>query len=151
MFHANILIPDQPKVPIEDRATAHEFDDGILWFAPCTADPRHSIQHLLGNVAELVFDQPDRLDTAKPTAEGVLGVLQQAPDALAAIGGSSLSPPELPPETRIPVDLLFSTEGFADVGFRMAFTARGTRPPRETLAAKILRILGPDSYIFANR
>lgn len=148
---ANILIPDQPKVPIEDRATAHEFDDGILWFAPCTADPRHSIQHLLGNVAELVFDQPDRLDTAKPTAEGVLGVLQQAPDALAAIGGSSLSPPELPPETRIPVDLLFSTEGFADVGFRMAFTARGTRPPRETLAAKILRILGPDSYIFANR
>ncbi len=148
---ANILLPDQPKVPTEDRATSHDFDDGILWFAPTTADPRHPVQHLIGNVAEFVFDQPDRFDAARPTADGVLSVLQQSPDALAAIGGSSLSPPELPPETRIPVDLLFSTEGFADVGFRMAFTARGTRPPRETMAAKILRILSPDSYIFAGR
>ncbi len=148
---ANILLPDQPKVPVQDRATSHEFDDGVLWFAPCSADARHAFQHLIGNVAELVFDQPDRMDAAKPTTESVLSVLQQHADGLAAIGGSALAPPELSPETRIPVDLLFSTEGFADVGFRMAFTARGTRPPRETLASKVLRVLTPDSYIFASR
>jgi hypothetical protein len=144
----NILLPDAPKVPMEDRATAHEFDDGVLWFAPCTADARHRVQHLVGNVAEFVFDDTERMDRARATAEGVMGAFQEAGAALGAIGGSSLSPPELPAETRIPVDLLFSTEGFADVGFRVAFTARGTRPPRETLASKVLRILSADAYVF---
>jgi len=148
---ANILLPEQPKVPVEDRATSHAFDDGVLWFVPCSADTRHAVHHLIGNVAEMVFDQPDRLDAAAPTAAAVLSVLQQSAEALGAIGGSSLSPPEITPETRLPLDMLFSTEGFADVGFRLAFTARGTRPPRETLAAKILRVLSADSYIFARR
>ncbi len=148
---ANILLPDEPKVPVQDRATAYEFDDGTLWFTPATSDSRHPVHHLVGNVAEYVFDQPDRMDAARPTADGVQSVFQSAPTALGAIGGSALSPPELAPDTRIPVDLLFSTEGFADVGFRLAFTARGTRPPRETLASKILRVLSPDTYIFAGR
>lgn len=148
---SNILLPDQPKVPVHDRATAHGFNDGFLWFAPSAADPGHLIHHLIGNVAEFVFDQPDRMDAAKANADAVLSTLQQSADGLGAIGGSALSPPELSPETRVPVDLLFSTEGFADVGFRVAFTARGTRPPRETMAAKVLRVLSPDTYLFARR
>lgn len=145
------LLPESPRVPEGERATAHPFDDGILWFAPVNADSRHDVRHLIGNVAEFVFDQPDLLDACAPTASAVNGALARAPDALGAIGGSALSPPEIPPESRQPVDLLFSSEGFADVGFRLAFTARGTRPPRETLASKALRILAPDAFLFEAR
>ncbi|MBX3407667.1 MAG: hypothetical protein KF869_12985 [Phycisphaeraceae bacterium] len=145
------LLPESPRVPEGERATAHAFDDGILWFAPVNADSRHDVRHLIGNVAEFVFDQPDLLDGCAPTAAAVHAALGRAPDALAAIGGSALSPPEVAPDARMPVDLLFSSEGFADVGFRLAFTARGTRPPRESLAAKALRILAPDTFLFDAR
>lgn len=148
---AGVLLPESPRVPEGERATAHAFDDGVLWFTPVNADTRHDVRHLVGNVAEFVFDQPDLLDACAPTAAAVHAALGRAPDALGAIGGSALSPPEVAPETRVPIDLLFSSEGFADVGFRLAFTARGTRPPRETLASKALRILAPDAFLFDAR
>lgn len=148
---AGALLPEAPRVPEADRATSHSFDDGILWFAPVNADARHEMRHLLGNVAEFVFDQPDLLDACAPTAAAVNAALARAPDALGAIGGSAISPPEVPPDSRAPVDLLFSTEGFSDVGFRLAFTARGTRPPRESLASKALRVLPPDAFLFPAR
>ena len=40
-----------------------------------------------------------------------------------------------------------ATEGFADVGCRLAFNAKGTPPPRESFAVRALKILTDEVYL----
>jgi len=90
------------KVPTGSQAKiAGADDDGVLWFS----EVRHSATpppwHVIGNVAELVIGPG-----GKP------GV----------IGGSALSAPEMIPEQFWEIDRGNERRGFADVGFRPAFT-----------------------------
>ncbi|HUT32686.1 MAG TPA: SUMF1/EgtB/PvdO family nonheme iron enzyme [Planctomycetota bacterium] len=125
-------------------------DDGALWFSP-VGSPGGGFQHLAGNVAELVFDQPAAFDDAflkapaAPAAEAVRGFVQKHEASIGVIGASALSPPELwdgkarPFDKAWPLGLVKGREGkdsFADVGFRLAFTA-----PTETPADRLKRLL----------
>ena len=81
---------------------ATEKDDGYLWFADVRSGPARLLWHLVGNVAEFVTN-----------AQGRVGVL----------GGSALSPPEMPADQLFEVEPGDAQRGFADVGFRPAFSA----------------------------
>jgi hypothetical protein len=82
-------------------------NDGLLWFASTEGGmgqtPR--LRHLLGNVAEYLFDESSK--------------------QFFVAGGSALSPPEIDPLKSYPVDLRLASEGFSDVGLRLAFNAPG--------------------------
>ncbi|MBM4032597.1 MAG: hypothetical protein FJ291_12535 [Planctomycetes bacterium] len=150
--------PVAGQLPQKDRAIpATDADDKTLWFAPVGAGPE--LQHLVGNVAEMVLDQPTAaafeealLKAAeKPKAEAFRDFALKHAAALAVIGGSALSPPELwdgkarPFDKPWPLPFDKAKEGrdsFSDVGFRLAFTA-----PRETAADQLKRILRQWGYL----
>lgn len=87
------------------RARSGDVDpDGALWFTEVEAGPGQMFKHLVGNVAEVV----------------------KADTGFAVIGGSSLSDEqETPRAAATPIESYNETLGFADVGFRPAFTAPG--------------------------
>jgi hypothetical protein len=143
----------------EKAASVTEADDRTLWFAPVGSGAE--LQHLVGNVAEMVLDQPTAaafddsfLKAAeKPKAEAFRDFALKNQAALAVIGGSALSPPELwdgkarPFDKPWPFTFAKEKEGrdsFSDVGFRLAFTA-----PRETAADQLKRILRQWGYLAA--
>lgn len=129
-----------------DRAqlVTHGSDD-VLWLAPVGNGA--VFRHLVGNVAEFV--RTDDTDVHKE-AEALSSwqrsdypnLDNQRLDSFRVIGGSALSPPELwdgkgkPFHTAYPVDQEALWQGYADVGFRLAFTA-----PRGTPADRLKRIL----------
>ena len=70
----------------------------------------------------------------KSTPEGVRRFAADNARAIAVIGGSALSPPELPLDKPLPVK---PGAAYADVGFRLAFTA-----PSRSLAERLEWVLG---------
>ncbi|MFM9996880.1 MAG: hypothetical protein ACKVU4_13895 [Phycisphaerales bacterium] len=137
---AGIFVPaggDKGGEPV-DRSASHPGDDGALWFTPASSDG--GIIHLVGNVAEFVFDGPSLGGApADVTPEAVDAVLRASPALLRVIGGSALSPPAQSTDQPFPVDALDLADrvGYADVGFRLTFGADGpaaaTPPPRDRL------------------
>ena len=116
-------------------------DDGSLWFVP--VDPGGGgLHHLVGNVAEYVYEKPDDLEALGASPEAVLVLLQSGARNLGVIGGSALSPPQVKVDVPYPVDLSGAEEGFADVGLRLAFTA-----PTESLKGRLQRFLGGWGYL----
>jgi hypothetical protein len=133
------------NVPSADRATSLETNDGRLFFAPVSSMPGLRLQHLVGNVAEFVFDDPAAISAlARGDAEGVVRVAESG--ALKVIGGSALSAPEVDVRTAQSVDPLDAEVPFADVGVRLAFDA-GTGVLRERLVARAARAAGPEGYL----
>ncbi|HVT80923.1 MAG TPA: hypothetical protein VHM90_09720, partial [Phycisphaerae bacterium] len=117
------------------------YGHSTLWFEPVDKEilPQGGaapvMHHLVGNVAEFVFDTPEIMgavqnNSVSPT---VIDEAVRKPEALNkifVIGGSSLSPPEIPFNEK---QLVSSTSiparrGYCDVGFRLAYTA-----PKETI------------------
>ena len=93
------------------------------------SDSRHPFHHIVGNVAEIV-------------------VIDERADRFGVTGASALSPPELWDGAARPFDTVYeanSTKGYADVGFRLAFTA-----PRAGLADVTRRSLEIMPYISAH-
>ncbi len=104
----------------QDNALAVEGDDGSPWFAGASGQ-QGAFRHLIGNAAEFVIvaAEPPAVATATPAAiEAAL-----AAAGVAVVGGSAISPPAVDPMTAYPVSLARASNGFADVGFRLAFTA----------------------------
>jgi hypothetical protein len=97
----------------------------------------------VGNVAELVVEDGPLFERAAPA--GVQDMLARA--SLGVIGGSALSAPQLPIDKPIPLDPEDITEGYADIGCRLAFNAAGTAPPRESFAARLSKLLTNDAYL----
>ena len=135
---AGIFVPPGVKVARGGDATAvTEADDGTLWFSPVGSGT--GFKHLAGNVAEFVFEKPQLLEKARSSGPAqVAALVKRNRDAVRVIGGSALSPPELwdgrarPFVTAWPVG--DTSEGYSDVGFRLAFTAPGTMTKPERLA-----------------
>lgn len=149
---ADGFVPDGVEAKAgEGAALTASADDGQLWF-DTVGDP-DGFHHLVGNVAELVFARPAVLDerlkgASALKASAVVAFLREQGAVVAVIGGSALSPPELwdgrdrPFDKPWPLPGPASREGYADVGFRLAFTA-----PRESAAARLQRLLRSAAYL----
>jgi hypothetical protein len=113
-----------------DNTPAVFTDDGVVWFLPVGQGNDQAFLHLVGNVAEFVFEEPSTLESAPATREGVRSVIGQG-EKVGVIGASALSPPEVKPDE---VYLLRpgGPKVFSDVGFRLAFSA-----PREAGATGV--------------
>jgi hypothetical protein len=77
-----------------------EYDDGCLWFVETYTQTPDVFNHLVGNVAELAM-------------EG---------NRCFVIGGSAMSPPDLPVDKAIEVPDWQESKGYSDVGARLAFS-----------------------------
>lgn len=126
--------PRDMVLAIDDRARpASTEDDGVLWFSAVDVGPGRIFRNLVGNVAEVVFDGPAPSAAAAAQPERVDELLGDRA-TLRVVGGSALSATELGVDRAWPVDRTPSREGWADVGFRVAFetgdaAAAGTAGP----------------------
>ena len=101
--------------------------------------------HLVGNVAEYVYEYPKALDGMHARTPAALReLLIGNPDAVRVIGASALSSPELWNGKDKPFDKAYpfgisgergdlANAGYSDVGLRLAFTAPG-EPLQESLS-----------------
>jgi hypothetical protein len=132
----------RPAVDSADRAP----DDRTLYFlpaAPPAQPPR--FRNLVGNVAELAFEAPEALaglqatDKSRLVAAEVEAMLRDNPSKLRVIGLSAMSAPQLRQAEPYPID---PTATYADVGFRLAFTA-----PFATEAERLQWVLQNQPYL----
>jgi len=112
-----------PKRLGESGAAVPDLDDGLLWFSDVETAGQPGIQHLLGNVAEFLFD-PDT-------------------NQFMVAGGSALSPPGLDPEKAHPLAGTLALTGFSDVGIRLAFDA----PAALTGRTRLLQLIRNQPYL----
>lgn len=135
-----IYLPPTPKVSAGAAARSHAHRDGTLFFRPADAPGGGTFRHLVGNVAELVCEASEpfeRLNDRRPAR--IRGFATESAAALYVVGGSALSPPEVPNDVPLPIK---AGAAFADVGFRLAFTA-----PSKNLAEKLEWVLEGQSFI----
>ena len=115
--------------------------DGTLLFRPVPSND--GVFHdLVGNVAEYVCEVPDAFARHdKETADQVKRFLSDTPDAVAVIGGSALSAPDVPLDE--PLRVTRPDRAFSDVGLRLAFTA-----PARNLAERLKYVLAGEDYVW---
>jgi len=120
-------------LPQEDKATvwtaapplapAISFapDDGALWFRP--VGDGQDFAHLVGNVAEFVWDDLDRWDKLPGrTVDDIRAMVKAGSASLFVVGGSAISAPQIGID-RQSVEPFRALNAYADVGFRLAFAA----------------------------
>ena len=137
-----------PNSPPRITDAAGVYPTSQLWFRKVGAQPgvsppgqgKGGFHDLVGNVAEYVFDAPGAnavTKDAKVSVDSVNALIGAESKDLFVIGGSSLSPPEVPDPANpgkfivnafnvkqpVPLDFAQTSTGFSDVGFRLAYTA----------------------------
>jgi len=118
-------------------ATIVSQNDGVLWFAKVGSDTQRPFGHLTGNVAEYVYEDPDAMSKLSAAgADDMRKFLETGAAAARVIGGSALSAPEVPLDKPQEIEATGAKDGFADVGFRLAFFAG-----RERLQGRLWRLL----------
>ncbi len=139
-----IFVPDVGlglDLPDQQDATAWDTNDQRLWFDAVDDGQAQPFHHLEGNVAEFVYNHPDRF--AQAAAGDGPERFDQLPDpGLAVIGGSALSAPELAVDRPYPLDLSDYHRGFSDVGFRLVFVL-----PKPTVTMMLEQLLKEFAYI----
>ncbi len=123
---------------VADSEPAVQSDDGTVWFRPTDRAAEAGtppFRDLIGNVAELCFEDPAALEQAPATRAAIASTVTG--DKLRIVGGSALSQGTPPPTEvqRFPGNPV--TRKYNDVGFRLAFTA-----PRAAGAAGASERLG---------
>jgi len=108
-------------------------NDKLLWFAKVGEGGQAAFRHLVGNVAEFTYENPEEFQHTKGGAEvtvsEVMKLAKAAKLAARVIGGSALSAPEVAPRKPQELPDPGSDEdakqafSFSDVGFRLAFLA----------------------------
>jgi hypothetical protein len=118
-------------------ALPYQTDDGVLWFREVDSDDKQLFHNLIGNVWEYLWEDPATLESmSDKSLRGWKLLLDSRPNQVFVIGGSALSAPEITDTAPHPVELTHSAAsgsvdglvGFADVGMRLAFTARPKLP-----------------------
>ncbi len=131
-----------------DVGRAYAFDDQTLWLWDVGKGPGARFHNLVGNVAEIVFDAPERLTSLarEATPDDVLKALADGAreKKLSVIGGSALSPRDEDP-TR-PTEFRVRNAVHPDVGFRMAYSAADAMPTGQAIIAKLGQLLTPAPY-----
>ncbi len=141
-----------PPPPTGARATALGSNDGAFWIRPVTSDSGHSLHHLVGNVAEYVFEAAQQAETLEDTsATSIRNLVIGNAAKVAVIGGSAFSAPQLPLTEPLPMDTLELEilTGYADVGFRLAFSAKGVSR-RKSFAVRLTEALTDNPYLTAS-
>jgi hypothetical protein len=118
-------------------------NDGALLFRPVGVEGGSVFHHLIGNVAEFLCSEPARFDEMRRqnSLSGLAAFVREYATSLYVIGGSALSPPNVPVDKPLPVSR--ADQSYSDVGFRLAFTA----PPR-SLAEKVKWAIAGNSYLW---
>ena len=97
---------------------AWPYDDGFLWFEPVDSRGPRPFVHLVGNVAEYVYDgPPQRLDLSPGrSGSAMLAAVRQrlSQGQVAVMGGSAQSPKTVPIDRSDPVQLSSSPQGYSD-------------------------------------
>lgn len=146
---AGVYLPEDKAIngkpiPTGAAATAGRQDDRTLFFRTVNSAGLggDTFRHLVGNVAELVCEggQPFERYPERRTPDGVKRFAASKDVRLSVIGGSALSPPELPLTEPLPIN---PGAPYADVGFRLAFTA-----PSRSLGERLEWALGAQDYVF---
>ncbi len=130
-------------------STSGTYNGSVLWFRD--VDPnaigKGVIHELIGNVAEYVFDYPNATAVIRNNSiktDDVDALLAANPAGLSIIGGSSLSPPQLPLDK--PIKVLLNDpqtdSGFSDVGIRLAYTA-----PIQTINEVLADVFSVPQYL----
>lgn len=160
IFWPKNLVPQWPQadgkmlyVNASDDSSL-DVNDGYLWFAPSMRDSE-GWSNLVGNVSEIVFDGgSEDMAGVEPTAEAIKPLVEKFADKWRVIGASALSSITLRDST--PYDPLEAYEykslrearmGYADVGFRLAFSEGGTGRPTETPAVLLAKALASAGYL----
>ena len=137
-----IYLPPRPTAPADEAARALPHRDGTLFFRPVDAPGGKTFRHLVGNVAEFVCESSEPFEQAADrTPPRVRALVAEAAPGLGVIGASALSPPDLPHDAPQPVK---PGAAYADVGFRLAFTA-----PSRNLAEKLEWVLAGQGFVKA--
>jgi hypothetical protein len=106
----------RPPTAVSDR----EYDDRALWFREVAPAGMGAFNHLVGNVAEMVYEN----------------------GKLYTIGASALSPPSRPIDREVEIpNWRAGNKGYSDIGFRLAFPA----PPNPT--QQLLALLEKQTYL----
>ncbi|MEO1237394.1 MAG: SUMF1/EgtB/PvdO family nonheme iron enzyme, partial [Planctomycetota bacterium] len=136
----DVFRPDGQTPRPPTTADHHPFNDGTLWPRPTPTPPPPTPVDLVGNVAELVTDEPidpsPLLDASRPAAQRRDTFRRAHAEAFAVVGGSALSPASQRPDEAGPFNVYAGARGYADVGLRLAFTA-----PLTTAAERAERAL----------
>ena len=132
------------RVTLVNDTRTRASNDGALLFRPVGVDGGSIFHHLVGNVAEFLCSEPGKFDQMRRrnSLSGLAEFVHDHASSLYVIGGSALSPPNVPVDKPLPVAR--SDQSFSDVGFRLAFTA----PPR-SLAEKVNWAIAGKGYLWA--
>ena len=114
----------------EDKAPATGGNDGVVWFDRVDSGGGKVFKHLRGNVAEYVLPGMTEVEKIEKTASE--GLAKERTIAV-VVGGSALSPGSLKWDE--PGAVKNQTAGFADVGFRLAFSMKAPAGPRVQVTA----------------
>ncbi|MBT3286539.1 MAG: hypothetical protein HN380_04265 [Victivallales bacterium] len=118
--------------------------DDYLWFAPVGGTDERKVHYVLDNVAEFVCTEARALDGWLGEAGRPVGMLEELLNGTSSVaGGSALSPPKYCNASAEPVrvDGLGPATGYADVGFRLAFSASPPSP-----AAMVAKTVADANY-----
>ena len=144
----NIFFPfEGPQKIGKDAEGDHRYNDGTLWFQYVNSMGNTGCSHLVGNVAEYVFEKSKVFDNTfyKNTtisAESVSEFIKQYAANIFVIGGSALSPLSMDISLPYPVETSNQRLGYSDVGMRLAFTA-----PIISLGDQVKAIFRQQNYI----
>ena len=133
-----------------EDGTAGGGDDGVLWFSPVGPADAAGFRHMLGNVAEYVFGDPTAMDdyaenaaeAGLPSAGAARQVLLPNMALLTVAGPSALSPGAGNATAGGAVTAENVEVGYADVGFRIAFSL-----PKRTPSERIRRLVAKQGYV----
>jgi hypothetical protein len=144
--------PDRGSFPADPAAPPSSLpgNDKVLLYRPApSADQK--FHDLVGNVAEFVLQEPDAfarwrdkkavLERKEWTAAEVKSFLSNTTDAVAVIGGSAVSAPQVPVDQPLRADR--ADKGYSDVGLRPAFTA-----PTQSPAERLKWVLAGEEYVW---
>lgn len=142
----DIFVPEERKSEISARRrrtaqpVTDQDADRSLWFLPVSQTGHgEPFKHLRGNVAEVLFENSERLDGLTPAA--VLGNTDWS--GLKIAGGSALSPVEV--DTGQVYNAPSANAWYSDVGFRLAFSAGEGKP--KPLIVQAGQVLATAKYI----
>lgn len=131
-FDGGVFVPQDLQPLRRDKAVAAvESDDRsvLFWSVHSPANDgstQHAPRNTIGNVAEFVFEGAAAQELLPGDPAGLREAVSKSA-AIRIVGASALSPPEVNPSIAYPVKGDLAAGGFSDVGFRLAFDARGAR------------------------
>jgi len=156
-----IQTPDQGRFglgenqsePLSD-AGQWDYDDGVLWFdhaLPSRIRPGEVFNHLIGNVAEYFFEEPEILENINvadlaPSDVPVIIKSSLRSGHVGVIGGSAQSPRTIPIDEAQALETDARRRAFSDVGLRLVFSA-----PRQSFKSKLEILLTNQGYLTASR